>query len=106
MLASPRGAAIEASQAGRIQDLHGLVWEAVLMRVAMMSALKARDTTRNLGFRCARDPAGAEGARVLVLLDPEGRVLASTERLGAVPDPAFLAKVKAAVTAPVEPPAG
>jgi formylglycine-generating enzyme required for sulfatase activity len=30
---------------------------AVLMRVAMMSALDARDTTRNLGFRCARDAA-------------------------------------------------
>ncbi len=28
---------------------------AVLMRVAMLSALQARDTTRNLGFRCARD---------------------------------------------------
>jgi formylglycine-generating enzyme required for sulfatase activity len=27
---------------------------AVLMRVAMLSALKARYTTRNLGFRCAR----------------------------------------------------
>lgn len=34
---------------------------AVLMRVAMLSALQARDTTRNLGFRCARDiPAGAK----------------------------------------------
>ena len=29
---------------------------AVLMRVAMLSALEAHDTTRNLGFRCARDP--------------------------------------------------
>jgi formylglycine-generating enzyme required for sulfatase activity len=28
---------------------------AVLMRVAMLSALEARYTTRNLGFRCARD---------------------------------------------------
>ena len=27
---------------------------AVLMRVAMLSALQAEDTTRNLGFRCAR----------------------------------------------------
>jgi len=27
---------------------------AVLMRVAMLSALEARYTTRNLGFRCAR----------------------------------------------------
>jgi formylglycine-generating enzyme required for sulfatase activity len=29
---------------------------AVLMRVAMLSALEGHDTTRNLGFRCARDP--------------------------------------------------
>jgi formylglycine-generating enzyme required for sulfatase activity len=28
---------------------------AVLMRVAMLSSLQARDTTGNLGFRCARD---------------------------------------------------
>lgn len=28
---------------------------AVLMRVAMLSSLKARDTTKNLGFRCVRD---------------------------------------------------
>jgi formylglycine-generating enzyme required for sulfatase activity len=28
---------------------------AVLMRVAMLSALEGHDTTRNLGFRCARD---------------------------------------------------
>ena len=34
---------------------------AVLMRVAMLSALQARDTTKNLGFRCARDlPAGGK----------------------------------------------
>jgi formylglycine-generating enzyme required for sulfatase activity len=34
---------------------------AVLMRVAMLSALEGRDTTRNLGFRCARDPLPAKG---------------------------------------------
>ncbi|MEO8671636.1 MAG: formylglycine-generating enzyme family protein [Tahibacter sp.] len=28
---------------------------AVLMRIAMLSSLKAADTTRNLGFRCVRD---------------------------------------------------
>jgi formylglycine-generating enzyme required for sulfatase activity len=28
---------------------------AVLMRVAMLSSLEARDTTANLGFRCARN---------------------------------------------------
>jgi len=27
---------------------------AVLMRVAMLSSLEAANTTRNLGFRCAR----------------------------------------------------
>lgn len=31
----------------------------------------------------------------LILLDAEGRIVARTERLGAVPDPAFVAKVKA-----------
>lgn len=31
---------------------------AVLMRVAMLSALKGADTTANLGFRCARDGTG------------------------------------------------
>jgi protein SCO1/2 len=35
----------------------------------------------------------------LVLLDAEGRVLASSEKLGSVPDPAFLASVKAAIAA-------
>jgi len=42
----------------------------------------------------------------LVLLDEQGRVVASTERLGSVPDPAFLAKVKALVAAPAKPSAG
>ena len=32
---------------------------AVLMRIAMLSALQAEDTTANLGFRCAREPQGA-----------------------------------------------
>lgn len=31
---------------------------AVLMRIAMLSALEAEDTTANLGFRCARDVPG------------------------------------------------
>jgi hypothetical protein len=30
---------------------------AVLMRVAMLSALKASDTTNNMGFRCAKPQA-------------------------------------------------
>ncbi|GGA68439.1 hypothetical protein GCM10011521_03280 [Arenimonas soli] len=36
----------------------------------------------------------------LVLLDAEGRILARTETLGSVPDPAFLAAVKAALAEP------
>ena len=39
----------------------------------------------------------------LVLLDADGRVLARTEKLGSVPDPAFLAAVKAALAAPAAP---
>ena len=35
---------------------------AVLMRIAMLSSLKAADTTVNLGFRCAK-PATSENAR-------------------------------------------
>lgn len=33
---------------------------AVLMRIAMLSALEADDTTGNVGFRCARDSAGGK----------------------------------------------
>lgn len=33
---------------------------AVMMRVAMLSALSASDTTRNLGFRCAHEPFGSQ----------------------------------------------
>jgi len=36
----------------------------------------------------------------LVLIDGEGRILARTETLGSVPDPAFLAAVKAALAKP------
>ena len=35
---------------------------AVLMRVAMLSALKAADTTVNLGFRCARSTSSGNTA--------------------------------------------
>jgi protein SCO1/2 len=42
----------------------------------------------------------------LVLLDAQGRVVARTERLGPVPDPAFLAAVKAALAAGKAPDAG
>ena len=36
----------------------------------------------------------------LILLDAEGRILAKTDQLGAVPDPKFLAAVKAALDKP------
>ncbi|GAB2490848.1 SCO family protein [Arenimonas alkanexedens] len=39
----------------------------------------------------------------LVLLDAEGRVLARTEKLGSVPDPTFLAAVRAALASPPQP---
>ena len=39
----------------------------------------------------------------LVLLDAEGRVVARTERLGPVPDPAFLAAVKSTLAASAPP---
>lgn len=39
----------------------------------------------------------------LILLDPEGRVLARTERLGSVPDPAFVEAVRASLGAPASP---
>jgi hypothetical protein len=32
---------------------------ATLMRIAMLSALKAADTTNNMGFRCARSAGDA-----------------------------------------------
>lgn len=35
---------------------------AVLMRIALLSSLRAADTTRNLGFRCARDDSHPEDA--------------------------------------------
>jgi formylglycine-generating enzyme required for sulfatase activity len=31
---------------------------AILMRIALLSSLKAADTTANLGFRCAKDATG------------------------------------------------
>ena len=35
---------------------------AVLMRIAMLSSMNAAGTTRNLGFRCARNGAATQGA--------------------------------------------
>lgn len=55
-----------------------------------------RRTAAVLGVRYRKLANGEfNHSSMLVLLDGEGRVVARTEKLGAVPDPAFLAKVKA-----------
>lgn len=57
-----------------------------------------RRTAALLGVRY-RELADGEfnHTSALVLLDAEGRVLARTEKLGSVPDPEFLAKLRAAL---------
>ncbi|MBW8368995.1 MAG: SCO family protein, partial [Arenimonas sp.] len=66
--------------------------------LARTDAANVRSVAALLGVRYR---ALAEGefnhTSALVLLDHQGRVLARTERLGPVPDPAFLAAVKAAL---------
>jgi protein SCO1/2 len=55
-----------------------------------------RRTAAVLGVRYRKLANGEfNHSSMLVLLDGEGRVVARTEKLGAVPDPEFLAKVKA-----------
>jgi protein SCO1/2 len=57
-----------------------------------------RRTAAALGVRYRKLANGEfNHSSVLILLDRDGRVLARTEKLGAVPDPAFVAKVKAAL---------
>jgi protein SCO1/2 len=57
-----------------------------------------RRTAAVLGVRYRKLANGEfNHSSVLILLDREGRVLARTEKLGAVPDPAFVAKVKSAL---------
>ena len=57
-----------------------------------------RRTAAVLGVRYRKLANGEfNHSSVLILLDRDGRVLARTEKLGAVPDPAFVAKVKAAL---------
>lgn len=69
--------------------------------LARTEAAGVRRTAAVLGIRYR---ALADGefnhSSALVLLDGEGRVLARTEQLGAVPDPVFLAAVKSALAAP------
>ena len=55
-----------------------------------------RRTAAVLGVRYRKLADGEfNHSSVLILLDGEGRIVARTEKLGAVPDPAFVAKVKA-----------
>ncbi len=72
--------------------------------LARTEAASVRSVAALLGVRYR---ALADGefnhTSALVLLDGEGRVVARTERLGAVPDPAFLAAVKAALAADAGP---
>ena len=57
-----------------------------------------RRTAAVLGVRYRKLANGEfNHSSVLILLDRDGRVLARTEKLGAVPDPAFVAKVRAAL---------
>ena len=57
-----------------------------------------RRTAAVLGVRYRKLANGEfNHSSVLILLDRDGRVLARTEKLGPVPDPAFLAMVKAAL---------
>jgi protein SCO1/2 len=57
-----------------------------------------RRTAAVLGVRYRKLANGEfNHSSVLILLDRDGRVLARTEKLGPVPDPAFVAKVKAAL---------
>jgi protein SCO1/2 len=57
-----------------------------------------RRTAAVLGVRYRKLANGEfNHSSVLILLDRDGRELARTEKLGAVPDPAFVAKVKAAL---------
>ncbi|WP_146908689.1 SCO family protein [Arenimonas daejeonensis] len=69
--------------------------------LARTEAAGVRRTAAVLGIRYR---ALADGefnhSSALVLLDGEGRVLARTEQLGTVPDPTFLAAVRAALAGP------
>ena len=66
-----------------------------------LARVEAADVRTVAGLLGVRYRALADGdfnhTSVLVLLDPEGRVAARTERIGGVPDPAFLAAVREAL---------
>jgi len=72
--------------------------------LARIEAAGVRRIAALLGIRYrALDDGEFNHSSALVLLDAEGRVIARTERLGAVPDPAFLAAVRSALAAPARP---
>lgn len=59
---------------------------------------KVREVAGVLGVRYRQLPNGDfNHSSVLVLLDAQGRILARTEKVGTVPDPAFVAAVRKAV---------
>lgn len=66
-----------------------------------LARTQARDVRKLAALLGVRYRALADGefnhTSALVLLDGQGRVLARTEKLGAVPDPDFLAAVRAAL---------
>ncbi|CAN5291316.1 SCO family protein [soil metagenome] len=64
--------------------------------LARTDAASVRKTAAVLGIRY-RALANGEfnHSSVLLLLDAQGRIIARTEKMGAVPDPDFLAKVRA-----------
>ena len=84
---------------------------AALKKVATQRKLDARWTLAAPPLPEVREVAGVLGVRyreladgefnhtsALVLLDAQGRVLARTERIGTLPDPAFLAAVRKATS--------
>ena len=67
--------------------------------LARTDAASVRKTAAVLGVRY-RALANGEfnHSSVLILLDADGRIVARTEKMGRVPDPAFLAKVRATLS--------
>lgn len=66
--------------------------------LASPPAAKVREVAGVLGVRYRQLPNGDfNHSSVLVLLDAQGRILARTEKVGTVPDPAFVAAVRKAV---------
>jgi hypothetical protein len=95
-----------------IRDLHGLVWEWVEDFNALMISGDSREQGDpdllkycGSGALALEDRENYALAMRLVLLDPQGRVLARSRKLGS-PDPAFLKRVRSAIAAGVTRAAG